>query len=58
MELSYNPFNETLEEVIAFLNRLCLEKLISKAQHKQMMPDRSKVELAHLYLNPKIHKVY
>jgi hypothetical protein len=57
MELSYNPFNETLEKVIAILNRLCLEKLISKAQYKQMMPDGSKVELAHLYFNPKTHKV-
>jgi len=57
MELSYNPFNETLEKVIALLNRLCLEKRISKTQHQQMMPDRSKVELAHLYFNPKTHKV-
>jgi len=29
-ELLSNPFNETLEEVIALVSRLCLEKVISK----------------------------
>jgi hypothetical protein len=57
LKLSSNPFNETLEKVIALLNRFCLEKLILSKQLEKMMPKRSEVELAHLYFNPKIHMV-
>jgi hypothetical protein len=57
LELSTNPFNEILNKVIQLLNRLRQEKLIFKWQYDKMMPDRTKCELAHLYFNPKTHKV-
>jgi len=57
IELSYNPFHEILNKVIQLLNRLNSEKLILVRQHEQMMPDRKNAELAHLYFNPKTHKV-
>ncbi|CAF4734617.1 unnamed protein product [Rotaria magnacalcarata] len=56
MELSYNPFNETLAKVIQLLNTLRGKDLIRKWQYEQMMPDRTTCELAHLYFNPKTHK--
>ncbi|CAF3626099.1 unnamed protein product, partial [Rotaria socialis] len=55
-ELSYNPFNEILNKVIQLLNTLGGKDFIRKWQYEQMMPDRTKCELAHLYFNPKIHK--
>ena len=58
MELSYNPFNEILDKVIQLLNKLVSKKLILQWQYKKMVPDRAKCELAHLYFNPKTHKVY
>ncbi len=57
IELSYNPFNEILDKVIQLLNKLQSNKRILQWQFKQMMPDRTKCELAHLYFNPKTHKV-
>jgi hypothetical protein len=57
IELSVNPFNGSLTNVIQLLNRLRLKKFIAKWQLDKMMPDRSQVELAHLYFNPKTHKV-
>jgi hypothetical protein len=57
VELSENPFNEILDSVIRLLNRLASKKLIFQWHCKQMMPDRTKCELAHLYFNPKTHKV-
>ncbi|CAF1464198.1 unnamed protein product [Rotaria magnacalcarata] len=57
-ELSYNPFNEILDKVIQLLNTLRGKDLIRKWQYEQMMPDRTKCELAHLYFNPKTHKIY
>ncbi|CAF4392485.1 unnamed protein product [Rotaria magnacalcarata] len=56
IELSYNPFNEILDKVIQLLNTLRGKDLIRKWQYEQMMPDRTKCELAHLYFNPKTHK--
>ncbi|CAF4465303.1 unnamed protein product [Rotaria socialis] len=56
IELSYNPFNEILNKVIQLLNTLRGKDLIRKWQYEQMMPDRTKCELAHLYFNPKTHK--
>ncbi|CAF4078673.1 unnamed protein product, partial [Rotaria sordida] len=56
IELSYNPFNEILDKVIELLNKLYSKKLIWKWQYEEMMPDRTKCELAHLYFNPKTHK--
>jgi hypothetical protein len=58
IELSYNPFNEILNKVIQLLNTLRGKDLIRKWQYEEMMPDRTKCELAHLYFNPKTHKVY
>jgi hypothetical protein len=57
LELSYNPFNEILYKVIQLLNNLYSKKLILKWQYEEMMPDRTKSKLAHLYFNPKTHKV-
>ncbi|CAF4204798.1 unnamed protein product, partial [Adineta steineri] len=54
-ELSYNPFNEILDKVIQLLNKLRSKKLILKWQYEEMIPDRTKCELAHLYFNPKTH---
>ena len=57
IELSDNPFNEILDKVIQLLDKLQSKKLILQWQYKKMMPDREKAELAHLYFNPKTHKV-
>jgi hypothetical protein len=57
IELSENPFNEILDKVIQLLEKLQSNKRILKWQFKEMIPDRNKCELAHLYFNPKTHKV-
>ena len=57
MELSYNPFNDILDKVIRLLNQLASTKHILQCQCKTMMPDRTKYKLAHLYFDPKTHKV-
>ncbi len=57
IELTDNPFHKTLEKVIQLLNHLRSKKLILKWQYEEMMPDRTKTELSHLYFNPKTHKV-
>lgn len=57
IELSYNPLNEILDKVIQSLNKLRSKDLIRKWQYEEMMPNRAKCELAHLYFNPKTHKV-
>ena len=57
IQLSENPFNEIQDKVIELLNKLRQKKFISKKQYDEMMPDRTKSELAHLYFNPKTHKV-
>ena len=57
VELSANPFDEIKNEVIELLNKLREKQLISKEQYDKMMFDRNKCELAHLYFNPKTHKV-
>ena len=56
-ELSSNPFNETLEQVTQLLNQLASKKLIYNWHRKKMMLDQKTCELAHLYFNPKTHKV-
>jgi hypothetical protein len=55
IELSENPFNEILDKVIQLLEKLQSNKRILKWQFKEMIPDRNKCELAHLYFNPKTH---
>ena len=57
VELAANPFNELLKKVLDLLNDLRSKKRILKWQHEEMMPDRKTAELAHLYFNPKTHKV-
>lgn len=56
-ELSSNPFKENLDKIRTSLRKLLSEKEISSKQFTKMMPNREKVELAHLYFNPKTHKV-
>ncbi|CAF1648303.1 unnamed protein product [Rotaria magnacalcarata] len=56
IELSSNPFNEIFDKVVQLLGALRQKGLIRKWQYEQMMPDRTKCELAHLYFNPKTHK--
>ena len=58
IEISQNPYDEVLNKVIQLLNQLRSKKLILQWQYNQMMPDPKKTELAHLYFNPKTHKVY
>ncbi|CAF2212882.1 unnamed protein product, partial [Rotaria magnacalcarata] len=55
--LTENPFNEIINKVIQLLNRLIGKKLILQWQSKKMMPSRTKSVLAHLYFNPKTHKI-
>jgi hypothetical protein len=57
IQLSENPFNEIQDKVISLLNKLRQKEFISKKQYNEMIPDRIKSELAHLYFNPKTHKV-
>lgn len=57
IESAENPFHEIQNKVIELLNRLRQEDLISKEQYDEMIFDRNKCELAHLYFNPKTHKV-
>lgn len=58
VEMTNNPFNEILNKVIQLLNQLRSKKLILQWQYNQMIPDPNQTELAHLYFNPKTHKVY
>lgn len=57
LELHDNPYDAILNKVIQLLNNLRSKKLILKWQHEAMMPDPKTSELAHLYFNPKTHKV-
>jgi hypothetical protein len=52
-ELINNPFNEILNKVVQLLNSLYSKKFILKWQYEEMMPDRTKSKLSHLYFNPK-----
>lgn len=58
MQLTSNPFDENVNKVTQLLNQLRSKKFILQWQYNQMMPDPKKTELAHLYFNPKTHKVY
>jgi hypothetical protein len=57
IELPENPFKEIVNKVIQLLNMIRGKELIFQWQQNDMMPDRKKCELAHLYFNPKTHKV-
>ena len=56
-ELSTNPFKENLQKVYDLLDKLFKDKEINGKQFTKMKPDQDKTELAHLYFNPKTHKV-
>ena len=58
VELSYNPLEEILVKVTRLLNDLHMKtKDLSAKQYKTMIPTRNEVKLAHMYFNPKTHKV-
>ena len=57
IEITENPLNDIVNKVIQLLNSLRSKKLILKWQYEEMIPDQKTVELAHLYFNPKTHKV-
>jgi hypothetical protein len=57
MQLSNNPFHEILDRVIKLLKHLESKRLITNWQYNQMLPAPKECELAHLYFNPKTHKV-
>ena len=56
-ELINNPFHEIKNKVIELLNKFREQGSISKKQYNEMIPDKTRCELAHLYFNPKTHKV-
>ena len=56
-ELTSNPFHKIKNKVIDLLNKLRESGSISRKQYGEMAPDSKKCELAHLYFNPKTHKV-
>ena len=51
------PLADNLSVVIELLDKLLKCKAINMRQWSTMMPNRSKVELGHLYFLPKPHKV-
>ncbi|CAM4985055.1 unnamed protein product [Rotaria socialis] len=57
IELKENPFNKIQDNVIHLLNQIRAKNFIFQWQCYKMMPDRIKCQLAHLYFNPKTHKV-
>jgi hypothetical protein len=57
IELEENPFNKIQDNVIHLLNQIRAKKFIFQWQCNKMMPNRIKCQLAHLYFNPKTHKV-
>jgi hypothetical protein len=57
IELKENPFNKIQDNVIHLLNQIRAKKFIFQWQCNKMMPNRIKCQLAHLYFNPKTHKV-
>lgn len=56
-QLTENPFKDTLHRVTHTLKTMASQKLIKQWQLKRMLPDPITSELAHLYFNPKVHKV-
>ena len=51
------PLQDNLSLVIVLLDKLLKTKAINRKQWSQMIPDKQKVELGHLYFLPKPHKV-
>ena len=51
------PLKDNLLFVIDLLDKLLKANAINKKQWSQMIPDKNKVELGHLYFLPKPHKV-
>ncbi|CAF4547632.1 unnamed protein product [Rotaria socialis] len=57
LELKENPFNKIQDNVIHLLNQIRTKNFIFQWQCNKMMPNRIKCQLAHLYFNPKTHKL-
>lgn len=57
IQLNENPLQEILNRVVRTLKTMRSKSLISQKQLEKMLPDMKTSELAHLYFNPKIHKV-
>ena len=57
VELDDDPLWTVFDRVTHLLNELRAKKHIHVWQLEKMMPKRAKVALAHLYFNPKSHKV-
>ncbi|CAF4372619.1 unnamed protein product, partial [Adineta steineri] len=55
--INENPLPEIVNKVIQLLINLRSKKFILQWQYNEMIPDRKTTELAHLYFNPKTHKV-
>jgi len=51
------PLADNLSLVITLLDKLLRNKAITQKQYSQMIPNKDKVELGHLYFLPKPHKV-
>lgn len=56
-ELDKNPFHTIHTKITQLLNRLSRENAIERKQLEKLTPNLSTAELAHLYFNPKTHKV-
>lgn len=56
-ELETNPFDQIFSTVTQTLEQLSKQHLITNSQKNKLKPNLTKIELAHLYFNPKTHKV-
>ncbi|CAF1433899.1 unnamed protein product [Rotaria sordida] len=50
------PLADDLHAVLTLLDYLLINDRITKEQYKEMYPDLTKLELAHIYFNLKVHK--
>ena len=53
----HSPLIEILHATEILLDYLVEKKAITKARRDKLLPDKNIMELAHLYTNPKVHKV-
>lgn len=57
IQITDNPLDDMIQRIHGKLTTLASNKLILQWQCKQMLPDKQKTKLSHLYFNPKVHKV-
>jgi hypothetical protein len=55
--IGHCPLADNLRAVQNVLDYLVKQKVITKAQRDKLLPNSNKLELAHLYTLPKVHKV-